>query len=867
MICSCERNGSRTHSSSMSIIISFELADEYTKSPTQIQENDINNINILLYDNQGKLAQWKYIDGSVHNTSLDISRDLEYSIYVLANVGNITLANSDILTEEKILQYHKSFSNIESLITSQGAIPLSGKYDRCILSNETNISIPLERVISKFRIIIDKSGLSSDVTKFDITKVELKNLNNKVHFFTQSKALTSEDINPSDGVKIGDELLNIYTTGVDFYLSENMQGDLLTNNTDEKSHIPPTEKEELCTYIELTVDYSSSTQYTDQLIYRYYLHDGRFLDNFDIKRNTMYTCKTIFSGSGINEDTWRIDASSMKLFVTDISIIPNESELYKNQTIQLSANILPINAFNKDIRWESSNTDIAIVNQNGMVTAKSQGSCTISAIATYGGARGSALVKVKEDGFSIDRVPILYPGYNTPYTITHTAYPDGTPLYSLTLNSGEECLGLYGCTLSAGYFGSATSGIIGEYTLTGSLNGITREEGITVSLGSIRISAPQNIPVGTSAAATITTLSPSDVGVNWSSNRPQVLSVDNNGNISTHTKGNAIITATTSIGASHKALIRVIEPTINVPSSIEVTEGRTIQIPLTTSPSTSKDYIVWSVINSSEYISIDSNGNLTGLKKTSGYDATIRATYSLYPSVYKDISVKVNPSLILTASYDKMLNTNFTTSDVLGYPTSININLTTDAPGNTEWLLFNSMNFAIPFEDAFIISSSNILTPKEYTQGEFYLQAKKGGYYSNKIRIKVYMYLEYGLSMFIHSYDKEKDIVTGDYEIFTSWTPYSWSAIRAHSTWYYAFLNYSDFHLLKVDNTYGYTLMTTPNNSPIEVSAINPYYFEYDSSIEPYPEHNLARHLIPVSLLKYQDSTQYEGTEGIAIES
>lgn len=48
-------------------------------------------------------------------------------------------------------------------------------------------------------------------------------------------------------------------------------------------------------------------------------------------------------------------------------------------TIQLSASVLPSNASNKNVTWQSDNTNVAEVNTNGLVTLKASGTVTISA--------------------------------------------------------------------------------------------------------------------------------------------------------------------------------------------------------------------------------------------------------------------------------------------------------------------------------------------------------------------------------------------------------------------------------------------------------------------------------------------------------
>lgn len=69
--------------------------------------------------------------------------------------------------------------------------------------------------------------------------------------------------------------------------------------------------------------------------------------------------------------------TSIVLNETSISLLPDETKV-------LTARVLPEDANNKDVIWESSNESVATVDQTGKVTAVASGSCTITATATDG---------------------------------------------------------------------------------------------------------------------------------------------------------------------------------------------------------------------------------------------------------------------------------------------------------------------------------------------------------------------------------------------------------------------------------------------------------------------------------------------------
>ena len=83
--------------------------------------------------------------------------------------------------------------------------------------------------------------------------------------------------------------------------------------------------------------------------------------------------------------------------VSSVTINPSTLKLTsKGQTSQLSASVLPNNAKNKSITWNSSNTNVATVSSDGFITALANGNTTITAAALDGsGKSGSCAVTVE----------------------------------------------------------------------------------------------------------------------------------------------------------------------------------------------------------------------------------------------------------------------------------------------------------------------------------------------------------------------------------------------------------------------------------------------------------------------------------------
>ena len=80
----------------------------------------------------------------------------------------------------------------------------------------------------------------------------------------------------------------------------------------------------------------------------------------------------------------RKQASQTTKYVTQIVLNEASLSLQLNDTYALVATVLPSDATNKALAWESSNEAVATVSSHGLVTAKANGSCVIICSATDG---------------------------------------------------------------------------------------------------------------------------------------------------------------------------------------------------------------------------------------------------------------------------------------------------------------------------------------------------------------------------------------------------------------------------------------------------------------------------------------------------
>lgn len=149
---------------------------------------------------------------------------------------------------------------------------------------------------------------------------------------------------------------------------------------------------------------------------------------------------TIYKGS--SEESFSVTVQ--KNYPTDISIGADFS-LEVGTTKQLEVSFTPVNASARDILWESSNINVATVDDGGFVTAKSDGTATIIAIA-----EGGVTATIKVEVFQIypESITILDP----PNTISadEDIYlkplikPDNTTNKNITWSSSDENIATIG---------------------------------------------------------------------------------------------------------------------------------------------------------------------------------------------------------------------------------------------------------------------------------------------------------------------------------------------------------------------------------------------------------------------------------------
>ena len=240
--------------------------------------------------------------------------------------------------------------------------------------------------------------------------------------------------------------------------------------------------------------------------------------------------------------------------VTGVSLNKATTTIEAGQTETLVATVAPDNAENKNISWSSSNSSVATVNQNGVVSALSAGTADITVTTEDGGFTATCKVTVTTPAepipvtaISLSDVSVAVGGTST-LTVTYTPADANTGKAITSWTSSNTSV----ATVSDGTVRGIAAG---TSTITATTEG-GKTASCTVTVNVVNVTGVSlnkstlGLQVGGTEALTAT-VSPSDAtnkAVTWSSDKPDVADVDENGSVAGVAEGTATITVTTEDG-------------------------------------------------------------------------------------------------------------------------------------------------------------------------------------------------------------------------------------------------------------------------------------------------------------------------------
>ena len=263
-------------------------------------------------------------------------------------------------------------------------------------------------------------------------------------------------------------------------------------------------------------------------------------------------------GSGrIDEKSGKVEVTEdVKIGVTSVTLDKTDLTLDVNGTAKLNATVKPDDATTKTVTWKSDNEGVAIVDNNGNVTAKAAGTATIT--ATVDGKSASCkvtvngqttTVPVQSVGLNTDKVELSVGEENklvatvTPEAATNkeVTWASSTPEVATVDQDGKVVAQKPGNATITVTTKDGNKTATCEVTVKETPVAVT---GVGLNTNKVELSVGKENKL----VATVTPEAAANRDVTWNSSKPAVATVDSTGKVVAQAPGTTTITVTTVDG-------------------------------------------------------------------------------------------------------------------------------------------------------------------------------------------------------------------------------------------------------------------------------------------------------------------------------
>ncbi len=353
----------------------------------------------------------------------------------------------------------------------------------------------------------------------------------------------------------------------------------------------------------------------------------------------MKNLSVIFMVIAICLGTFTINYTLQTPTAESIYFVEEAAEVYIDQEYFIEATVNPHKSPDKILTWSNSNEDIAELKVSNYfqtkatVIPKDFGTTTIKA-TTKNGLTATCKITVIPRAVTNVEISCEFTTIKTgsTYTLTSTLAPNNATLKTLAWTSSNQNV------LTVTQEGTIEAIAEGTATIRATaIGGVYDEITFTVqdeihATGVIVSSSNTNLSLNSTYKLTYTLIPANATStiVSWESSDPDVMTVDENGNVRTKAVGSAVITITTSNGKTDTIYLnvpRVAATSINIGLGYfdqDFVVGTTYQLQCIVKPGNTTDKITWTS-DRPDYVSVDQTGKVTVLQEYTG-SVTITAT-------------------------------------------------------------------------------------------------------------------------------------------------------------------------------------------------------------------------------------------------
>ena len=310
--------------------------------------------------------------------------------------------------------------------------------------------------------------------------------------------------------------------------------------------------------------------------------------------------------------------------VTAVKLSASSLALTEGDVARLTATVEPADATDKTVVWSSDSPEIAEVDQEGNVTAKSEGEAVITAVC--GEVSADCEVVVAKHVIPVTAVKLsassLALTEGDVARLTATVEPADATDKTVVWNSDSPEIA------EVDQEGNVTAKSAGEAVITAVSGDVSGTCTVVVSKRIIPVTSVAVIPeyvelTEGDSKALMVRIQPSDATdktVVWSSDAPEIVEVSDGGRITAISEGTAVITATSG-DVSGTCTVVVSKPYIPVSSvkinlsSLELTQGEVVSLTVTVEPANATDKTVVWRSDDSDVASVDQEGNVTAVSQ------------------------------------------------------------------------------------------------------------------------------------------------------------------------------------------------------------------------------------------------------------